>query len=319
MSSSSLSKEFLSSPSKMDEALLLYKETNSLAEVSRFTGLSVSFIHNWLKRNGEHKPNSPKYSSVCLPYSKYIKELYSSGVSCLDIGNRFNLDEQAVRRVIKDMGLLRDTTPYQKLLDHNWLDNIDSEVKAYYLGLLSADGWLMRNSLCIDLQHKDKELLETLQNKVAPFIPLAHYNPGKMNVDDKVRFVVTSKQWRERCEKLQIGYRKSLTMPDVTSNIPEYVRHHFVRGYFDGDGTVGVYLNKRLNKKFSRVQFLGTKEFLTGVHKSIGLPVGTIHQGKDENIHRLSYSGKQRLFEIRDYLYKDATIYLSRKKDKFVW
>lgn len=319
MRSLSISKEFLSNPQRINEAILLYRETNSLAEVSRSTGLSISFIHNWLKRIGEHKPNSPSYSSICLPYSKYIKELYTSGVSCLNIGKQFDLNEQSVRKLVKDMGLLIDTKPYQKLLDHNWLDDIDSEEKAYYLGLLAADGWLERNSLFIDLQQKDKELLSSLRNVVAPFIPLAYYKAGKSNVDDKVRLVITSKKWRERCEELQIGYRKSLTMPNMINNIPENVRHHFIRGYFDGDGTVGVYFNKSSNKKFCRVQFLGTESFLTGIHNSIGIPVGTISQGKDEKIHRLTYSGKQRLFEIKEYLYKDSTIFLSRKKNKFVW
>lgn len=313
------SKEFISNSFKMNEAILLYRQTYSLSEVSRSTGLSNSFIHGWLKSIGEHKPKYPSYSSICLPFSKQIIDFYKSEVPCSEIGVALNLNEQTVRKLIKDMGLLKDTKPYQKLIDHNWLDNIDSEEKAYFLGLLAADGWIFGNSLCIGLQQKDQNLLDNLQQRIVPFIPLAHYKAGKMNVDNNVRLVITSKKWRERCEELLIGQRKSLTMPDMVKNIPQNVRHHFVRGYFDGDGTVGVYLNKRLNKKFSRVQFLGTKEFLTGIHKSIGLPVGTIHLNPKEKIHRLSYSGKQRLFEIRDYLYKDATIFLSRKKDKFVW
>lgn len=302
----------------MNEAVLLYRTTNSLSDVSRHTGLSVSFIHNWLKSIGEHKAQSPCYSSICLPFSKQIIDSYKSGASCFEIGQTLNLDEQAIRRLIKDMGLLKDTKPYQKLIDHNWLDNIDSEEKAYFLGLLAADGWLHGNSLFIELQESDRHLLETLQQKIVPFIPLATYNSNK-DVKPKVRLVITSQKWRLRCEELLICYAKSLTMPDMVDNIPQDVQHHFVRGYFDGDGTVGVYLNKRLNKKFSRVQFLGTKEFLQGVHKSIGLPVGTISLSPKEKIHRLNYSGKQRLFEIKDYLYKDATIYLSRKKDRFVW
>lgn len=319
MRSLSISKEFLANPDKMDKAILLYRQTSSIAEVSRFTGLSSSFVHKWLKNNGEHKPDSPRYSSICLPYSNYIIDLYKSGISCVEIGDKFNLNEQSVRKLIKDMGLLIDTKPYQKLIDHNWLDTIDTEYKAYYLGLLAADGWLEKNSLFIDLQRKDQALLEELQQKIVPFIPLAYYKARKMNVDDKVRLVITSKKWRERCEELSIGYRKSLTIPDMIDNIPTNVRHHFVRGYFDGDGTVGVYLNKKLNKKFSRIQFLGTREFLLGIHRAIGIPVGTIRLNPKEKIHRLTYSGKQRLFEIKDYLYKDATIFLSRKKDKFVW
>jgi transposase-like protein len=312
-------KEFLSNQNLKNEAILLFRNTHSLSQVAKFLGFSTTFTSNWLKEVGEYKPHYSSYSSICLPYSKLLIEYYLSGYSCEKIGKIINFDAQAVRRLIKDMGILKDTKPYQKLLNHNWLDNIDTEEKSYFLGLLAADGWLDRNTLFIDLQKKDSYLLETLQQKIVPFIPLAYYSARATNLDDKVRLSITSKSWRMRCEELQIGYRKSLTMPDMIDKIPLEVRNHFVRGYFDGDGTVGVYFNKNLNKKFARVQFLGTKSFLVGIHRSIGLPVGTINLNPKEKIHRLNYSGKQRLFEIKEYLYKDATIFLPRKKNKFVW
>ena len=313
------SREFASDPSKQEQAILLYRDTCSLSQVSEFTGLSCSFVHNWLKEIGEHKPSGKSFSSICLPYSKQIKELYLSDISCDIIGKQLNFNEQSIRRLLKEMGVLKDTKPYQKLLDHTWLDYIDTEEKAYFLGLLASDGWLNRNSLFIDLQKRDEKLLVALRDRICPFIPLATYAPGKDNVQDKVRLVITSKRWRERCEEIGIGYRKSLSMPNIISNIPKNMRNHFIRGYFDGDGTVGVYLNKKLNKKFARVQLLGTEEFLEGIREEIGLSVGSITLSKTEKIHRLSYSGKKRLFELLDYLYNDATIFLQRKKDKFVW
>jgi hypothetical protein len=260
-----------------------------------------------------------KYGSICLHKSKQIKQLYLLGIPCRQIGTLIKYDEQAVRRLLKSMGVLRNTKPYQKCINHNWLDTVDTEEKAYFLGLLAADGWLDRNSLFISLQQADRELLEALQSRIVPFIPLAHYKAGRMNVDDSVRLVITSQRWRCRCEELGITPKKSLSMPNVCKNIPLDVRNHFVRGYFDGDGTVGVYWNKRLKKKFARVSFLGTKEFLTGVHSAIELPVGTVTIRPPEKIHRLTYSGKKRLLEISEYLYKDATIFLPRKRKRFVW
>ena len=312
-------KDFKIDSLKREQALLLYRQTHSLSVVSELTGLSLSFISSWLKSLGEHKALGPRYSSICLSKSKQIKQLYLLGFSCKQIGSLLKYEEQTIRRLLRSMNILRDTKPYQKRIDHHWLDVIDTEEKAYFLGLLAADGWLDRNSLFISLQQSDKQLLETLQRRISPFIPLAHYKAGKMNVQDSVRLVITSHRWRKRCDDLQITSQKSLTMLDVSKNIPLAVRNHFVRGYFDGDGTVGVYWNKRLKKKFARVSILGTRQFLLGVHRSIGLPVGTITIRQPEKIHRLTYSGKRRLLEISEYLYKDATIFLSRKKEKFVW
>lgn len=314
-----LSNEFKSDLEKQEHVILLYRCTHSISEVSKFTGLSSSFLFNWLKKNGEYKETGKTFSSICIPYSKKIKELYNSGFSCEQIGRQLNFDSQSIRKLIKEMGLLRNTKPYQKLINHNWLDVIDTEEKAYFLGLLSADGWLDRNSLFIDLQKKDISLLIDLRNRIAPFIPLHEYKAGKLNVQDKVRLVITSKNWRQKCNEIGIGFRKSLSMPNIIPNIPKEMRHHFIRGYFDGDGTVGVYLNKKLNKKRARVQLLGTSEFLKGIYQEIGIPVGKVTLSQHENIHRLTYHGKQRLFEILDYLYQDATIFLQRKKDKFVW
>ena len=38
---------------------------------------------------------------------------------------------------------------------------------------------------------------------------------------------------------------------------------------------------------------------------------------RGNNINSLVYGGKQNCLKIRDYLYKDATIFLIRKHDKF--
>lgn len=312
------SKEFFNNQTLINESILLYRTTFSISEVAKFTNLSSSFVYRWLKKINEYKPTCEKFSSICLSDSKFIIELYLSGIGCKVIADKLGYNEQSVRKLIKEMGILRNTKPYQNLLDHTWLDKIDSEIKSYYLGLLAADGWLDKNSLFIDLHEKDSVLLEKLQQRVAPFIPLAFYK--KKGVETKhVRFVVTSKQWCEQCQNLKIGYNKSLTIPDMIDNIPKEFRNHFIRGYFDGDGTVGVYIHKKYNKKHARIQLLGTKEFLSGIHREINLPVGTISQNPKEKIFRLTYFGKQRLFEIHDYLYENATIFLERKKEKFVW
>jgi transposase-like protein len=61
--SRNLSNEFKSDLEKQEHAILLYRSTHSISEVSKFTGLSLSFLFNWLKKIGEYKETGCDYLS----------------------------------------------------------------------------------------------------------------------------------------------------------------------------------------------------------------------------------------------------------------
>lgn len=66
------------------------------------------------------------------------------------------------------------------------------------------------------------------------------------------------------------------------------LEHHFIRGYFDGDGSIGLYNRKDRNSKVLSITIAGTKNFLLGI-KSFINNKGNI--GKLKNIHVLSFNG----------------------------
>lgn len=94
--------------------------------------------------------------------------------------------------------------------------------------------------------------------------------------------------------------------------VPNDLIHHFIRGYFDGDGS--VYGSKRA----PAASFNGTKGFLQEVLYHIKQQVQTkTSVVKDHSIWCIKLGGRNVIRSLYDYLYHDATVFLGRKKHKF--
>ena len=87
---------------------------------------------------------------------------------------------------------------------------------------------------------------------------------------------------------------------------------HFIRGYFDGDGCLGITLTR--NSPFFEI--LGTKHILNSISKYLFVnKIYSNHNSKYTYI--LKYSGTKAV--VASYLlYDNATIYLDRKYKKFL-
>ena len=124
-------------------------------------------------------------------------------------------------------------------------------------------------------------------------------------------------------EKLGVIERKTLTL--TFPNIREDLIPHFIRGYFDGDGS--VFLHKDSRKEYSYNEYLGinicgTKEFLVTLTKHLPfLEEGQCiykEERKETNCWNLKMASNIRSLELYHYMYKDCNdLYLSRKREKF--
>lgn len=96
---------------------------------------------------------------------------------------------------------------------------------------------------------------------------------------------------------------------------PELVRH-FIRGYFDGDGSVTLKTGKSV-----RVTFVGTKSFLTSLQEILqsNLEISSVKLHRDGNIYIYEKAGNLQTKLIYEWLYRDATVFLERKQKRFVF
>jgi hypothetical protein len=97
------------------------------------------------------------------------------------------------------------------------------------------------------------------------------------------------------------------------------LRHHFIRGYIDGDGCFSSAVGK--GRKVRQVFFSvrGTTQFLTSLRSILEADLNLEERTKEIRINNgigvLEYGGNRVCKALAEYLYQDATFYLDRKKE----
>ena len=211
----------------------------------------------------------------------------------------------------------------------NYFEKIDIDHKAYWLGFLYADGYILQgrkeqknesDALGISLARNDIYLLEILKEDLKSENPIKFYqNSRKSNYKDTWygRLIIYSNKMT--ADLIDKGCLKNKTFklkfPSDTQ-VPKHLLHHFIRGYFDGDGS----LYRQKNRCKYGISFCGTKEMLEGIRNFLGKENVKLRQRwpeRNNNNYYLALCGNKQIEKIMSILYKDATIFLKRKHEVF--
>ena len=251
---------------------------------------------------------------------------YINGATLKEIENKYGIERHWLSNKLRKDGV--EIRKAQKKYNHNEeaFSKIDNEEAAYWLGFLYADGHVIceskHNGVCLTIQYRDIEHLCKFRDFISPSSPVKTIDRvlhGRLF--QYCRLDVFSSKISKDLVTLGCVSRKSaiLTFPS-NKQVPQKWLHHFIRGYFDGDGCVTtMYDNNLIN-----VSFIGTKKFLTGLIKILkdqSLTFGSVKITSENNtdkVYRLSKGGAVVVKSIFDYLYNNASVYLTRKKSKFV-
>lgn len=178
--------------------------------------------------------------------------------------------------------------------------------------------------MCISLKYEDVEILNNITKIIQPTKPLFYLdmspeNRGMKNSKNQYRITINNKHISERLVELGCGKAKTSVIKFPNSEqVPLDLVHHFVRGYFDGDGSVS-------SGKWFKIDIISTPEFLINLQyilkDSIGINITKLNTSrkysKEVNIATLNIGGRLQCIGFKDWLYKDATIFLERKKKVF--
>ena len=240
----------------------------------------------------------------------------------------FNVTPNAVCSLLKRNGYKSKSPSELKRkypIQEDFFDKIDTEEKAYVLGLLYADGYnnTDRNSVKLTLKESDKEILEKISSVIQPTKPLGLYRTNKSqkgfeNSQNAVSLTIANKHISQRLVELGCGKAKTHNLIFPTEEqVPKHLQRHFVRGYFDGDGSVS-------GDKQKQFCFVGTINFLLPLQQILIEELGFSktkldqrHKDREDSIRALRYCGINQCIKFRDWLYEDSTIYLKRKFDVF--
>lgn len=202
--------------------------------------------------------------------------------------------------------------------DRRFFETIDSEAKAYWLGFFYADGYVYKSGkqISITLQATDASHLEKFARIFDTTISPYSYIDKRTNKQySTVRCVVSSVEiCRDLAEKdIRNGKTKNGTA-SVISLVPDNLFHHFIRGFFDGDGCI---CRNHLGEY--SLTLVGTKAFLE-VIRNLLIEKARLNQVSilpKKSIWSIAWGGNEQLQEFKDWLYNDANTYLERKKQLF--
>jgi intein/homing endonuclease len=197
---------------------------------------------------------------------------------------------------------------------------VDTEEKAYFLGLLYADGYNNTNKgyFELSLAESDGDVLCGLLDIFQPGRPLQFVEKKGESHQNQLRVSVTSKRLSSSLKKLGCVKAKTFKIKFPAWLRDDLVRH-FIRGYFDGDGCLCIrYLEN--TRPQAHLSFTGNKDFCLGLRKVLSVK-SSIHArqpGRNNSNRTLTMTNKAQIVGILDWLYFDAVVYFERKYKKYL-
>ncbi|MBM7619150.1 intein-encoded DNA endonuclease-like protein [Bacillus tianshenii] len=239
-------------------------------------------------------------SKLTLEVSEII-QLYKDGQSTTEIAEKANVSSRYIRHLLNDNSVeMRSRGSWKRKYHLNedyfktWSDNM-----AYILGFILADGNINGNTQSVTISQKHKEILEDIKQELQSDQPIMETKRGLF------LFHINSSIIRHDLINLHgLTPNKSLTVefPEV----PEKYLHHFVRGYFDGDGSINY-------PKYTVTFVGGSVAFMNSLQKELYKVELTSRITEKNNHYRLFISGRKSIKLFANWIYKDSDLYLKRK------
>lgn len=224
-------------------------------------------------------------------------------------------------------------------LDENFFNKINTNEKAYFLGLFYADGNVMSSIdnytyyMKLSLNSIDEHIIESFRKALKTEKPIY-----KSNIKNTQMSTISISSKLMGPDLINLGCmpnKAKLLKYPTEEQVPDEFMVDFIRGYFDGDGC--VWEGKRKVMRFKdktrklgykdrivhnvKINFSGNTNFITGLRNYLisKLPLNNvkINIRKDKvNCAMLEYSGRKQLSIFYNYFYNNNVCF-KRKKEKF--
>lgn len=236
--------------------------------------------------------------------TKKIINLYNSNMSMVKIAENFNCSNKTIGRLLKKENI--ESRGNRKIFfDENIFNKIDTAEKAYWIGFITADGYVNedRGFLTIKLQYEDVDHLKKFAkfiNCSEDCIKIEYHNITKKPL---CRIRLNSRKLINSLIKLNIRQCKSAN--EHVAPIPNKYIKDYIRGIIDGDGHIDT---KRIDICNSIEVLSYIKNYL---NKTCYTTIGKICD--HYNTYRIFICKNREI--VLNHLYYDNCICLNRKYD----
>ena len=316
--------------SKQQTKDIIYKytiEKMSLAKIAEAYGVSRTVIRNVLITNNiqiRDKIKEIPEDIVEEILDRYINQHYGLQTA----GAPWGYGQKVVETLLKKAGIHKRNYIESKQitriyeLDDNFFKTQSSNM-AYLLGFIAADGnvALKENSISIQLQKSDEQIIQDIKNITKSTRPLDYYLTNAGN--ETVKYQVWSAEWKKDLAVYNIVPHKTFILkPPTFLNSKYYI--DYIRGYFDGDGSISCRTN---NIKHCSLEIVGmSKEMIEWIKDVLVEQYGIISSSgvtmryteNNEKVYKIGYYTIEKIQKLYNALYyNNNCLCLKRKKEKF--
>lgn len=310
-----------------DKIVKEFKEGASIYKLSNKYSIPYKKINAYLIEN---KIKTVTHAKIPKETIDECIEMIKKGYSVSEIKNKLSITPTTIHIIASENNIeisktKRNRTEINSKFIDNYFEVIDTEEKAYFLGLIYADGNVREHNngyfLSIELLRSDKYILERLAselqcgNKIYDRDRITNFGESHMSNFTSCN----SKKLYDDLSRFNIIQDKShitTSFKNIEELIPLNLIRHFLRGLVDGDGTI--------SKRFTTFQnaiaiYQNTIDFCNDFDRLLRVSMNddsifsNISLNKNSGVYNLRYRRINDVQRICNHLYNNSTIYLKRK------
>lgn len=210
--------------------------------------------------------------------------------------------------------------------NEHYFDIIDTETKAYFLGLLFADGCVKHYTkghggwkTSIELQEQDSYILQNMAIEMGCPNRVRIAARQSYNGDGQTTCTLEFGSKHLYQTLCSLGMKEGKFNRQEKPPINTCLLPHFYRGYFDGDGAVWLYSNAT---SVIGVKIVGPKGILDSIrndfinyHNLKEISVAPLYKESKSTkpLYKWQIGGRVLCHKFKQFMYQDATIFLKRK------
>ena len=255
-----------------------------------------------------------------------VKEDYLTNKQTLtELAIKYNLSYPTISKILSGVPKYSKATLFNPDLNETYFDNIDSEEKAYFIGLLIADGNIYRSSdgsnrqdsISLTLLKEDKYVIEILKSRLKVNTTLVDDNRRSKKA---VTLAIRSNKLSEALAKYGVVPNK--TFKTFLPKINSIYMKDLIRGILDGDGSIRAKQTTKNNRFSKYLTICGNHLLIQNIVDYLNINFKlktklTTYDYPNKQLSEFRIQAAEDIITVGNWLYQDATIYLTRKKENF--
>ena len=281
----------------------------SLSELADYFGTTINSVKRCAERHNIKSARAWTDEEIIFLQKHYKDMTYK------ELSSYLQRSKSAIDLKINRLGLIKSKYTYNK----DFFENIDTEEKAYWLGFMFADGYIVNNEnrygedeFGLTLAEDSLDSIKKFKKSLRATNPI-RYDKSKEKGQTSVKLVLRSqKTVNDLIDKGCVKQKSLILQPP--KKVPEKLLSHFIRGFFDGDGSLMKYNYN--NYTSYQIEFTTTYEMAIWLREIFGK--GDVRKEKRRDFTwYYSIGGNRQVLDICHYMYDEATIWMDKKYARY--